>query len=535
MASSSEASARSENGYRYDSITDPNASASSRTESPSLSSSPVPIAKQPTVRLLAPDLQRGLLMALMAMDHLALGLNTWQHGTNIDGEMDGLIVRRWNFTTAYIVRTLTHFCAPGFTFLLGMGVVLLSQSRTRIGWSAGRLMQYYAVRGLVLTAVTWIIGLVSSGGQFWFLNVVLFSLGVDYVLAGMLWLLMDRTEKWLGGVLERGLLIMDKRSGAVYVPTTDDDEDEEGGVSQPLLLGRRHAARESERAATASSLSWHIHNIFLVALSVITIWWNIWLSEDHGRCNLDTEGSDGSVSTQFVPTSKHPLLAIWFWYVASEHVMSNFPPMAWLSFAILGLLYGRIISARKWTISAVAIGHASAGVIFAAIFVLTRLLRVGNLSEDCLHTPAQDAQTANENPYLASAASFFYIIKYPPDVAFWAFTMAGNLFMLGAFSSIPVHVAKRFGMLLSFGTSSLFFYVVHLNLVMSPLGTLLKNLFGTETGHGDPMHPGNTKGIANLFVYFIFWVLLLLIMWPACFYYSRFKSTRHADSLWRFF
>ncbi|UKZ76803.1 hypothetical protein TrVFT333_004515 [Trichoderma virens FT-333] len=499
MASSPENSSHRENGYRYDSISDPNAS--SQNESSSLSSSPAPTAK-PMVRLLAPDLQRGLLMALMAMDHLALGLNTWQHGTNIDGEMDGLIVRRWNFTTAYVVRTLTHLCAPGFTFLLGMGVVLLSQSRTRLGWSAGRLMQYYAIRGLVLTAVTTAIGFLASGGQLWFMNVVLFSLAVDYVLAGMMWLLMDRTEKWLSGVLERGLLMMDKRSGTVYVAGDDDNEDEEGGVSQPLLLGRRHAARESERAATASSLSWHVHNIFLVILSVVTIWWNIWLSEDNGRCSVDTEGSDGSASTQFIPTSKHPLLAIWFW---------------------------------KWTTSAIAIGHASAGIIFSILFVLTRLLRVGNLSEDCLHTPAQDVQTANENPYLASAASFFYIIKYPPDVAFWASTLAGNLFLLGAFSSIPVHVARRFGMLLSFGTSSLFFYVVHLNIVMSPVGTLLKNLFGTEAGHSDPMHPGSTRGITNLFAYFVLWCLLLLIMWPACFYYSRFKSTRHADSLWRFF
>ncbi|KAL7952049.1 hypothetical protein V8C42DRAFT_350308 [Trichoderma barbatum] len=480
MVSSSESSSRSENGYRYDSISDTNAS--SQTESSSLSLSLPPTIK-PTARLLAPDLQRGLLMALMAMDHLALGLNTCQHGTNIDGEMDGLIVRRWNFTTAYIVRTFTHLCAPGFTFLLGMGVVLLSQSRTRLGWSAGRLMQYYAMRGFVLTAVTTAIGFLASGGQLWFMNVVLFSLAVDYVLAGMMWLLMDGTEKWLSEVLERGLLIMDKRSGAVYVAGDDDDEDEEGGASQPLLLGRRHAARESERAATASSLSWHAHNIFLVILS-------------------------------------HPLLAIWFWFVSTERVMSNFPPMAWLSFAILGLLYGRILCARKWTPSAIAIGHASAGTIFSVLFVLTRLLH---------------AQTANENPYLASAASFFYIIKYPPDVAFWAFTMAGNLFLLGAFSTIPVHIAKRFDMLLSFGTSSLFFYVVHLNLVMSPLGTLLKTIFGTEAGHSDPMHPGNTKGITNLFAYFVFWCALLLIMWPACFYYSRFKSTRHADSLWRFF
>jgi uncharacterized membrane protein len=490
---------------------------------------------KPTARLLAPDLQRGLLMAIMALDHVALAINTWQHGTNIDGEMDGIVVRRWNFTTAYVVRTITHLCAPGFTFLLGMGVVFLSQSRTRLGWSAGRLMQYYAMRGFILTALTVLWGLLGSGGQMWFMNIVLFALAIDYVLAGMLWLVIYRTEKWFAEVLERCLLMLDKRVGTVYDDRDNGDDDEEGGVDQPLLLGRRHAARESERTAIASSLSWHTHNIILVILSVITIWWNIWLSDGHGRCSADTESSKGPVSTQFMPTSKHPFLSIWFWSVTSEHVMSNFPPMAWLSFAILGLLYGRILSARKWTTSAIAIGHVSMGVVFSIVFVLTRLLRLGNLSEDCLHTPAQDHQTATENPYLASPASFFYIVKYPPDVAFWAFTMAGNLFLLAAFSSIPVHVAKRFSLLLSYGTSSLFFYVLHISIIMSPLSLFLKNTFGEDTGHSGPLHPGNTMGITNLFAYFGLWSTLLLIMWPACYYYSRFKSTRHADSLWRFF
>jgi hypothetical protein len=139
MASSTSSTFERPNGYQYDSIS--NLNTSSQVES-STTRSPSPSLAKPTTRLLAPDLHRGLLMAIMAMDHLALGLNTWEHGTNRDGEMDGVVVRRWNFTTAYIVRTFTHLCAPGFMFLLGMGVVFLSKSRTRLGWSAGRLLHY---------------------------------------------------------------------------------------------------------------------------------------------------------------------------------------------------------------------------------------------------------------------------------------------------------------------------------------------------------------------------------------------------------
>ncbi|KAM0449512.1 hypothetical protein ACHAO4_007532 [Trichoderma viride] len=526
MASSTSSTSQRPNGYQYDSIS--NLNTSSQVESSTMRS-PSPSLAKPTTRLLAPDLQRGLLMAIMAMDHLALGINTWEHGTNIDGETDGIIVRRWNFTTAYIVRTFTHFCAPGFMFLLGMGVVFLSKSRTRLGWSAGRMLQYYAMRGFVLTAVTVLWGVLWSGGQLWFMNMVLFALGLNYFLAGILWLTMNETENRLADVLERCLLMLDKRTGAAYGRWNDDADDDEQGVSQPLLQGRRHTARESERAATASSLSWHIHNIFLAILSVITIWWNIWLSDNHGHCSIETESPDN------LHTTRNSFLGIWFWPVMTEHVMSNFPPLAWLSFAILGLLYGRILSARKWTTSAIVMAHVAMGVVFSIIFVGTRLLRVGNLSEDCLHTPAQHHQTTNENPYLASPASFFYIIKYPPDVAFWAFTMAGNLFALAAFSAIPARIAQRFSLLLSYGTSSLFFYVVHICIVMSPIGQLMISIFGQDTDHGSPTNPETHKGVTNLFVYFAIWLALLLVMWPACHYYSRFKSTKHADSLWRFF
>ncbi|CCF33942.1 hypothetical protein CH063_06035, partial [Colletotrichum higginsianum] len=38
----------------------------------------------PPPRALAPDLLRGLLMALMAMDHNVIGLNSWPHSTGPD-------------------------------------------------------------------------------------------------------------------------------------------------------------------------------------------------------------------------------------------------------------------------------------------------------------------------------------------------------------------------------------------------------------------------------------------------------------------
>lgn len=511
---------RTDNGYSYGSfpVYDtaieplPSATSGSATNGTEANGQAKPAAAtKPSTRALAPDLLRGLLMVIMAMDHMAIALHTWEHGTGRGNEGDGVVVRRWNFPAAYVVRTLTHLCGGGFTFLLGMGVVYLTRSRTAMGWSASRLVRYFALRALVLTLVTALFGVVVTAGKIWFMNAVMFSLAVDYFLAGVLYLIMMKTERLLAVWLAR------------IMPTESLDDDD---ADQPLLsdrVSRSGAAKTSK----AESLSWHIHNGLLLVLSIVTICWNIWLSENHGYCR-DTASTDNlSVMSDNVWRD------IWFWPVQTEHVMSVFPPMAWLSFAVVGLLYGRIIVARPWSRRAMGVGTMFAASLFMLVFVLTRLLRFGNLSEGCLETPEHDAHP-DANPYLVSVASFMYVVKYPPDVAFWAFTLAGNLFLLAGFGAIPTAISKRFTMLLDFGTSALFFYIVHMFVVFG-LGIGSVALFGHDTGVTDPMDPSNSMGIDNLFGYFGLWALAMLILWPICRWYSRFKSTKSANSIWRFF
>ncbi|KAF4984117.1 hypothetical protein FDECE_17156 [Fusarium decemcellulare] len=475
---------------------------------------------KPSTRALAPDLLRGFLMLTMALDHTALALNTWQHGTGRETEMDGVVIKQWNRPAAYIVRTLTHLCASGFTMLLGVGVVYLGRSRTRLGWSSLRIARYFAVRTAVLTFIGVLLGLAVSAGQVWFMNFVLFSLAVDYFLAGLLWLVVDKTEPLLARAVTR--MVPDK---------VDDDED------APLLSRERR-----DSAAFGAKVSWHVHNAILAVLGLVTIWWNIWLSPTHGYCQVQEHGSDTYLQPLSVSASENPegpavshnaLLGIWFWTTITERVVSVFPPMAWLSFAILGLLYGRIDVARTWTPRVASLCNFAAGLGFLVIFVLTRVLHFGNLSEGCLQTPEHD-KYPDRNPYLVSVQSFFYIIKYPPDVAFWAFTLAGNFFLLAFFGGIPTHMAKRMTLLLDFGRAALFFYLAHLFLVFI-LGAVMVGLFGHDTGHPEQMNPDSTRGIDNVFAYLSIWAFAMLLLWPLTKWYGRFKLGKPADSIWRFF
>ena len=484
--------------------------------------------EKPT-RVLAPDLLRGLLMVIMAFDHVSVMLRTWEHGTGRVSEADGQVVREWNFRTAYVIRSLTHLCGAGFTFLLGMGVVYLGRSRSRLGWSAGRLARYFALRGVALTIVTVVMGFVMTLGQLWFMNAILFALAVDYVLAGLLWLAVNKTEALLARAFAQVVKRWDDR------PQSDTDTDDEDRT--PLL-------REAPVVDSPANWSWTIHNYLLLGLSLVTIWWNIWLAENGGRCDAQSASASAAATpiaysfgagSRSTPSVSNPVLRIWFWLIMlpEGHIMSNFPPMAWLSFAIMGIVYGRILLARPWSRPALVLGHSAAAVAFLLLFVLTRVLQFGNLSVDCLQTPDQ-LRHPHRNQYLASAASFFYIVKYTPDVAYMALTMGGNMALLAAFTAIPPRVGKRLTLLLDLGTSALFFYVVHMGVLMVASIPLLA-LFGEDTGVENPMRPGDTFAITSLWVYFAVWVGVVMILWPLCRWYSRFKSTKSADSLWRFF
>lgn len=466
-------------------------------------------------RSLAPDLLRGLLMILMAIDHCAVSQGAWRHGVALESEGDGTIVDTWNDPVAWAARMSSHLCASGFMFLLGMGIVYFGRSRSKLGWSAREMAQHFAIRALVLAAVNELFFTVMLGGKFLILNPILLALAIDYLFAGLIWLAINASERTLSTMLD----------------TSSDSPDDDAG--RLLLPGETGSQCKRSVSAWALRCSWHIHNAFLLILTVITVAWNHWLSPHQGHCPGNVPASH-SGPTQPSGTSLGPWFDFWFLPVTTKLVASPFPPLGWLSPVILGLLYGRIILSRDWKNYTINAGNAFMGVLFMVLFVLTRLLHFGNLSEDCLRMPEQLA-SPNKNQYLVSFRSFFYIIKYPPSFAYVALTMSINFLLLGLFGSLPEKYARRIPALLTFGRSALFFYIVHLALYFS-LGPLLKRWFGHDLGYINPWEGKPAIGThGKPTVMWVSWVLGLLILWPLCRWYARFKSTKNVNSVWRFF
>jgi uncharacterized membrane protein len=142
-----------------------------------------------TSRVRSLDVVRGVVMVLMAIDHVRV-----YSGLPAGGPTAGIFFTRW----------VTHFCAPAFVFLAGTGAYLhglkLPRTTQNTQKELGPLARYLVTRGLMLVILE--------------LTVIRFSwtFNLDYanfVLAGVIWML-----GWCM-VLMAGLLWLSTRTIAI--------------------------------------------------------------------------------------------------------------------------------------------------------------------------------------------------------------------------------------------------------------------------------------------------------------------------------
>ena len=99
-------------------------------------------------RLASLDVLRGLIMVVMALDHVGLFVGRFH-----SNEMWAGAWTRYEHALPFLTRFVTHFCAPGFFFLMGAGMSLMADSRRAQGWSQARVARHILLRGLVLIGV----------------------------------------------------------------------------------------------------------------------------------------------------------------------------------------------------------------------------------------------------------------------------------------------------------------------------------------------------------------------------------------------
>ena len=97
-------------------------------------------------RLFPLDALRGLIIAFMALDHANYFIAR-QHSS---GEYWGGPFPVYDSALPFLTRLVTHFCAPGFFFLMGVGMLLFAERRWRQGWNKWQIRVHFWLRGVIL-------------------------------------------------------------------------------------------------------------------------------------------------------------------------------------------------------------------------------------------------------------------------------------------------------------------------------------------------------------------------------------------------
>ncbi|KAK0556542.1 hypothetical protein OC846_001111 [Tilletia horrida] len=483
--------------------------------------------KSKPARELAPDALRGLLMMLMCIDHTNVNLGVYPHGVGVHNEAATTVVTAFIDGLGYYFRGASHLCASGFAFLLGFGLVYFVSSRAQRKWSASAQVGYIAKRAgaiLLVNEFTFLpIILMALGALhvlFWMFNIILPALAIDYFLVGLLVVALDY---YVQPSLE-----------SLFKKKARDSNDQIDPVSAGAI---DHQSR--------SLVSWGLDSI-LLTLFFVSAFATIWTAPNQGRClpSAPSVFSDNFQESAIDFTKVRCDLSFRvftdFFYLQelcpNLGFISVFPPMAWISFVILGVLYARVILRLKVGSQALIGVNAALGLIFAALFVSTRLLQYGNLSTDCLRTETQMHQKPGSNQYLADLKSFLYVTKYSPDPAFVFLTTSINLLLLAFFSSLFSFKSRPLGalktVLTTFGVQALFFYFFH-QLLLGFLGPALRYFAPGLYSPRDPDQFMNPEG-ASWSTFFPLYAFVMTTSYFACRSFAAFKTRKGPDSIWRF-
>ena len=195
-------------------------------ESPRKSASAIAAAQ----RLVALDAHRGFIMVLMAIDHASYFIARVH-----SAEFWGIALPVYPNALWFWTRWITHVCAPGFFFMMGIGMVLFAEARRQAGWEEGRITRFFAIRGLLLILLqlfvenpAWILGnlmvspgvmVIRGGGVPGGGTKGMIYLGVLFALGGTMifWAFIRRLSPWFIGMISLLAILVTQ----LVIPSSD--------------------------------------------------------------------------------------------------------------------------------------------------------------------------------------------------------------------------------------------------------------------------------------------------------------------------
>lgn len=220
-----------------------------------------------------------------------------------------------------------------------------------------------------------------------------------------------------------------------------------------------------------------------------------------------------AISPLFVP-SIFPL---------SEHLtfFIGYPLIPWLGILLLGFGLGRIFELESGIRRKKLLQYGLTALIG---FVIIRTI---NLYGDPLPWAKQESLTK-------TILSFLNTSKYPPSFLYSLMTLSGLWLFMGFAQGLHQTISK---FLLVFGKVPLFFYIIHWYLIHPIMfGMLFSQGYQWKDlpfGNFQFGRPASESGWPLSIVYLV-WVLVIVIMYPLCKWYSNYKMNHPEKTYLRF-
>jgi uncharacterized membrane protein len=391
-------------------------------------------------RIQSIDILRGLVMVIMALDHVRDFFYKADLGKAADAAMDPTNMQT-TYPALFFTRWITHFCAPIFVFLAGVSVFLMCQRKSK-----KEVSLFLIKRGFWLVFVEVII--ITFGWTFNpFFNVfilqVIWAIGVSMILLGLLVLLPYRIIFALGFLIVGGHNIMD----------------------YPFI----------------------------------------------------SSGLKGTILSDLLYFSNFSAYQLW----EGHFFLIVYAFLPWTGVMLLGYCFGRLFQSNVdplWrTKMLLRIG--------TGLIVLFIILRATNLYGDPVPWSPQPRGV------LYTFLSFLNLNKYPPSLLFLCMTIGPGILFLAFIEKVQNRFTKIMNV---YGRVPMLYYILHFYLIhIIVVIVFYLQGFGTKDiiPEGLPFFfKPNGLGFGLLGVYAI-WLLVVVLLYPICKKYDRYKTT-HAKEKW---
>ena len=383
-------------------------------------------------RIVSIDLLRGVVMIIMAVDHV----RDYFHRDAFLYNPEDLAHTN---VLLFFTRWITHFCAPVFVFLAGTSAFLYGARRSR-----KELSFFLLTRGIWLVLLElFILSLFRTfNPAYHFFNLqVIWAIGISMIALSAI-IYMNRRFILLTGIL---LIAAHNLLDTVHVPG--------GGVLSFLWA--------------------FLHDTGYFTFGYFTV-----------------------------------------------HV--HYPVLPWIGIMAIGYCFGRLYvpgydpEKRRKTL-------LSAGFGIIALFII---LRSGNWYGDPAHWSGQ-------KNVVFSVLSFLNVSKYPPSLLYTLMTLGPALIFL-AFTERPLNsVTEKITL---FGRVPMFYYLAHIFLIhlFAVIGAVILGYKWSDMILASMVQRApSLKGYGfNLVTVYIVWVVLILILYPFCKWFDRYKRTHQSTKWW---